>query len=70
LLIFSEKKIAKIFLQKTSGQGHLAKKFFSKNIFFSMMRHFFLHQKLFNSKEYINFYESYSAFKNRNRKID
>ncbi len=31
------------------------------------MRHFFLHQKLFNSKEYLNFYESYKAFKNRNR---
>ncbi len=24
-----------------------------------MKRHFFSHQKLFNSKEYLNFYESY-----------
>ena len=48
----TEKKIAKIFFAENSR----SRSFQQKNFFQKMMRHF---PKLFNSKEYLNFYESY-----------
>jgi len=58
---FLKKKPQNFFLQKTVDQGHLAEKFFifQKIIFLENDAPFFLHQKLFNSTEYLNFYESY-----------
>ena len=55
---FLKKISQKFFLQKTVGQGHLAKKF-QKIIFLENVVPFVLHQKLFNSKEYLTLYESY-----------
>jgi len=47
LKIFSEEKSQKFFLQKTVGQGHLAKKFFSKNNFLENDAPFFFTSETF-----------------------
>jgi len=47
LKIFSEEKSQKFFLQKTVGQGHLAKKFFSKNNFLENDAPFFFRSETF-----------------------